>query len=626
MRRSGAVGFWLTVVIVPLFAQHALHVEASIGFGGFFRIGSWTPVSVSVTSLGSDVSGLLSLQMERGERLGATRHRVVYERPIEVARGDTKAYSFIVPLETSIHPLTVTVTDRDEVAHTERLDLRGRPVSGRLVLVLTRRPSLDFLLPLYNTREERGLELLYSLPEHLPDRWHGYDAADLVVLHDGRLHDLTAPQIAAMRDWIASGGRLVVSGGPHFGMRESGAIVPLGNFAVSAITAAAVGETGFGDLGVSVPEEERGAVTMSSAFAEHGSRIARIPVGRGEIVLLPFDYAQLAGIAPRTSTAMWDALLDGLPADRRIATEMHGRVFESDLLANQLALPIYRFPSRIVVLAFLGFWVLGLAAILAWAAGERHPGRRRLVFPAVAALLALVTAGGHIALTRRMQPVAALALGIERAELAGYGGYAMVTRETALFSRRSAEYSIGYAGSPVIIPMAERAHHVRRQEHAEAQIVTVDRWGHETNVALQVMPFPLRWSVRSGPGYAEIVLTNATRHDISHVVLLRSGVPERLGDLGPGSIVEHLSVERTDAGFAAVVWEDFVADDALRANRARLVGDIARRQRFEGGAAADLIVVGWTDRPLLAASLDAGFRTTVDLHIVTIPIHLEQEQ
>ncbi len=630
-RTMAAVGLWLTAAIVPLFAQHALHVEARVGFGGLFRAGSWTPVSVTVTNLGADVSGLLSLQIERGERLGTARFPVVYDQPAEIARGGTKEYSFIVPLDTSVYPLTVTITDGDRadggaVAHTERFDLRGRSVPGRLALVLTRRPELDFLLPLYNTREERGLELVYPLPEHLPDHWHGYDAADLVVLHDGRLHDLTSRQVAAIRDWVASGGRLVVSAGAHFGPSQTRTLLPLGDFTVRETTATTTSAAGFGEIGLPVAEDERDAVVVVSAFAEHGSRISRLSVGRGEVVLLPFDYAQLSRLAPLTSAALWSSLLETTPADRRLPTEVRRRVFETDLLANQLALPIYRFPSRMAVLGLLGAYVFGLATVLMRAASERRSIRRPLVLAAtaaaVAAMIAIVTAGGHIGLTRHMQPVAALALGLERAELPETGGYAVVTRETALFSRRAGEYHIGYAGSPVVLPMAERTHHTRQDEQTVRQRVTVDRWGYENTMALQVMPFELHSSVRSGPGFAEVVLTNSTDRRIRDIVLLRNGHPEHLGDLDPGSIVEHLSLVKPDTGFRSINWEEFVGDDDLRPNRARLVGDIARRQRFEGSAAADLIIVGWTEHPLLPMSLEPAFQTTIDLHVVTIPMYL----
>lgn len=630
-RKTASVGFWLTIAIVPLFAQHALHVEATIGFGGLFRAGSWTPVSVTVTNLGEDVSGLLSLQIERGERLGTTRFPIVYDRPAEIARGGTKEYSFIVPLDTTVYPVDVTITDGDHVdhgpvVHTDRFHLRGRTVTGRLAIVLTRRPELDFLLPLYNTRDERGLDLVYPLPERLPDQWYGYDAADLVVLHDGRLHDLTSQQVVAMRDWVASGGRLVVSAGPHFGLSQAGTLMPLGDFTVRDITETTIDTAGFSEIGVPVAENERDAVLVVSPFAEHGSRISRLPVGHGEIVVLPFDYVQLSRLAPLTSVALWNSLLDAATHERRLATEMRRRVFETDLLANQLALPIYRFPSRMVVLGLLGSYVLGLAAILVWAAREPPATRRGLVSAAttaaIAAVIAVVTVAGHIGLTRHMQPVAALALSLERAELPGNGGYAVVTRETALFSRRSAEYRVGYIGSPVILPMTERAHHTRQVEQKLLQYMRVERWGYENTMALQVKPFALSSSVQSGPGFAEVVLANSTDRRIRDVVLLRNGFPEHLGDLDPGSVVEHLSLERTDAEFRSIRWEDFVADDGLRPNRARLVGDIARRQRFEGSAAADLIIVGWTEHPLVPISLEPAFQTTVDLHMVTIPIHL----
>ena len=624
VRRRLAVYVFLMIAIPSLHAEYALEVNATIGFQGHFRPGSWTPVSVTVMNLGQPIFGTLSVRTDRGERLGSRRYTVQYTREIDLARSSTKAFTFVVPLESAAYPITITVTDGERIAHVEALDLSGRHVPGRLVLVLARRPNLDFLLPLYNSPAERTLDIVYPVPERLPDQWQGYDAVDAVVLHDARVRDLSEDQATALVEWVASGGRLVVSGGSHVGASLSRILAPLGDLTPQGTGLATIEAVGFRELGLPVPIGERDAVIEATVFPQYGSAVTRVPAGRGEVIVLPVDYAQLVRVAPLTSIALWNALLEPRPPETRIATTLRRRVYETDLLANQLTLPIYRFPSRLVVTAFAAMYLVGAGGALAWLASGRGGARRWLGGPMIAAVIIVSAAGGHAALTVGLQPVGALALTVEQAELTAAGGHAVVSRETALFSRQAASYEVRYAGSPVLVPMAQREHSVAFETGRFTQRLQVDRWGHQNNVALQVVPLAIDRTVRSGPGFVEVQLTNDTDLHISHLVLLRNGFPEAMGDLEAGATVEYLSTGPVRGSFQSIAWEDFVPADALRVNRARFVGDVARRQRFDGGTSPELIVVGWTERPLLPVSIDPPFRLTVDLHVLVVPIHPER--
>jgi hypothetical protein len=616
----------LMIVAALVYGGNGLDVQATVGFQGYYRAGSWTPVRVTVTNLGQPITGDLSVETERGERLGTGRYPVAYSRRIELAQSARKTYSFVVPLESAVYPITVSVTDGDRLAHTESFDLAGRSVPGRFVVVLARRPNLDFLLPLYNTPGERALDIVYPLPEHLPDQWQGYEAVDTVVAHDGRIGDMSRTQATALLEWVAAGGRLIVSGGAHFGAPQSHLLLPLGDFTATGAAPAKVGETGFTELGLPVPIRERDATVLATTFSRHGSAITRLPVGRGELVVLPVDYAELVRVAPLTSIGLWNALLEPRPPDARIATTLRRRVYETDLLANQLTLPIYRFPSRRMVAGFAGMYVAGAAGILIWLASGRTRLRRWLGGPAIALVIITTAAGGHAALTAGMQPVGALALTVEQAALTPGGGHAVVTRETALFSRQAASYEVGYAGLPVLVPMAQREHSVAIETDRLTQRLQVDRWGYQNNLALQVMPLAIHTSVRSGRDFVEVQVANDTDQRISHLVLLRNGFPEPMGNLDPGSMVEHLSTGPSGGSFQSIAWEDYVPADTLQINRARFVGDIARRQRFDGGTPADLIVVGWSERPLLPVSIEPAFRLTVDLHVVVIAFRPEGDE
>lgn len=626
MRRTPVAILLLVLPSLALSAQYALDVEAIVGFSGVFRAGTWTPVHVTIQNLGQDVRGDLSLEIERGDRFGPQRYSIVVSRPVELVSGSSKAFSFVVPLDTTVYPLTIRLTDGDEIAHEERYDLLGKSVPSQLALVLARRPNLDFLLPLYNNRDTRVLDVVYSLPNYLPTAWQGYEAIDIMVIHDARLQELSREQVDAIASWVASGGRLVVSGGAHFGPADAETLRPLGDLTTTGITTTTVEETGFLELGLPLDPEERRRQVVATTFSDYGTSMTVIPRGRGDIVVLPVDYANLVRIAPLSSVALWNALLSRRASDDAVSTEVRRRVFEVDVLSNQLGLPLYDFPSRLLVLGLALSYLVGLGALLFWLSRGGGALRTWLGAPAIAGITLAVSLAGHFALTVSLQPDEALALSVERAELVEEGGYALVTRDTALFSRGGDEYRVRYDGRPLLIPIQERDHWIVSDEGGTTQRLAIERWGHENNLAFQIVPLAVRFRLTPGASYAELTLHNESDRTLRSAVMLRNGFPEELGSLLPGETAEHVTGGPPSGEFQDIEWDRYVPADALVENRGRLLGDIARSQRFEGEDAPEIIVVAWTDRPLMPATVTPEFERTVDLHLLTIPIEMRRSE
>ena len=164
MRRVVSVVVLMVLPLLSLHAQYAIDVDTIVGFSGVFRAGTWTPVHLTLQNLGQGVRGSLEVEVERGERFRPSRSLVRYTRDLDLASGASKAFTFVIPLDTSVYPMTVRVSDGGQVVHEEEYELLGKSVPAQLTLVLARRPNLDFLLPLYNTRDERRLDIVYSLP------------------------------------------------------------------------------------------------------------------------------------------------------------------------------------------------------------------------------------------------------------------------------------------------------------------------------------------------------------------------------------------------------------------------------------------------------------------------------
>jgi hypothetical protein len=604
--------------------QSVLSIEAAVGFSGVFRAGAWTPVYITAQNLGQDIAGTLLVQVERGNRFGDDRTVVTYRRDLELVSGASKAFAFVLPIQTTVYPVIIQIVDGDEILFEQQVELSGKSAPGRLVAVLARRPNLDFLLPLFNSRDERSLDIAYPLVELLPEDWHGYDGIDLLVMHDARLPELSERQVRAMETWIASGGRLVISGGTFFGPADAEALAPLIELTPAGIDLRRVEAVGLLEVGLPLEPGEREQEVVVAATQEYGTTVSRIRLGGGDIVILPFDYVNLVHVAPVTSIALWDALIGDRSTINPVPTEMRRRVFEDELIANQLSLPVYRFPSHGLVIGLIASYLIAVISLLYWISNRRSLTRRLIGVPAILLAIGLVGLAAYAALTVSLQPDEALALSLERATLRPDENYAYVTRDTALFSRQAGEYEVSHTTRPLLMPLDNRNQSVGERSGARVSLMETENWGHSNSLAIDMVTFEMDVHIDEAPDFTAITLTNRSGRDVTGITVLHGGFPQKAGDLRSGETLEFIADPDSIAAFQQIDWEAYIDGDTLRANRTRMLGDIARAQFFARETSPEILIVGWLDEELIPVEVNPPFDRTVTLGVLSIPIELQR--
>jgi len=603
--------------------QFNVRLEANVGFGGLFKPGRWTPVELTVQNLGPGIFGTLRIQIDRRDRFGPDQNTNIFERQLDLATGAVKTYSVILPLETGVYPLRITLVNRGTDVVTQEVKLAGRGASGALVAALSRRTSLDFLLPVFNESGDRALDIVYPLVDYLPDQWQGYDGLDLLVVHDARLQDLTDQQISAVREWVSAGGQLVVSGGAHMGPADRDAVFKLTGLALSTPVVTTVRESGLEDVGLPVVAVEAGQPVVATGFDQQEPAIVVRRLGRGRIVALPFDYAQLVRVAPATSLGLWVSLLperavlaSGARSEGIVPIAVSRRVFETDILANQLRLPLYSFPSRLLVMGLLGSFAAAVVALLIWLERRKKPTHAGLGAMLLIAASLATAALGHFTLTVRQQPPQALAFSVEIAEMTPDDGYAVVTKDIVLFSRQRADYEIRLPGSPVLIPIEGRDYRVTYERGGQIIDMPASRWSHVNTQVIQVSEMAVQTRIQRGIGYANVEIENDTPVTLDGIVVLNGGFPTNIGRLMPGQTVEQVVMGSGMGRWDQIDWTEFVPAGELVRHRAQLLRDIARDHRDD--KAGSLLVVAWNGAPLVEDEIVPDFERRVELSVLLI--------
>ncbi|MBI2776506.1 MAG: hypothetical protein HYX57_04445, partial [Chloroflexi bacterium] len=200
-----------TLVLGPL----ALRVSAANGIGmdarvmlqGHTRVGSWMAIEVQFTNDGPAVQGELRIA---GGSQGRTRFSVAVDLPTDsrktyVLHAQPPAFGRSVKIELVAGSQTVASADVAYIVHEA-----GQLVAGVLA---EKAPGIVGELDLNPNQNGAPPAIITLGVGDLPERLEGWATLDRLIWQDVDSNTLTPLQMAALRGWIAGGGRLIIAAG-----------------------------------------------------------------------------------------------------------------------------------------------------------------------------------------------------------------------------------------------------------------------------------------------------------------------------------------------------------------------------------------------------------------------------
>ena len=174
---------------------------------GHVRTGTWFAVAVDVENTGPTVTGELRIS-------GGVDSRTRFGTPVELATGSRKQYLLYAQPPTFGGNMTVQLVSGDAVVAEAKVAVALHDQFQLVVGVVSENPArvvgeLD-LLPGQNGTQPTIIPLSAG---DLPERIQAWSALDRLIWQDTDASSLTPGQLAALRTWVAGGGRLVIIGG-----------------------------------------------------------------------------------------------------------------------------------------------------------------------------------------------------------------------------------------------------------------------------------------------------------------------------------------------------------------------------------------------------------------------------
>ncbi len=398
MRRIVCVLAVVAVVVPTASAQTKLNVDVTVGWGGCYRPGEWTPVDILIHhKLTKPLGGVMRITAQQDSMTDMT-----VERQIVLTPNVSVPVPLVARFAFGADELYARFIDEDgRVPWKRSLSLMGIPDQGSRSISLQ---SADTLIGLvgrsgFGIREmpkvcrshlggQSGKVYVRSkLARLLPKDWTGYASLDLLILYDPDWDDISVHQARAISRWVHNGGRLLVLLGTHPlpAERELAKLIPFGigppetALLPSALLRKWGCRSGPVKLTGKVSRRALGSIGQGARTVTDGSERGQTVfawdlVGFGAVGVVPFNPADVGGTQGQNVGPFWRDVVAPLLTRRgieyspgKVDEESYDRYYDHELgssgmASNQIIEHLLSIPE---LRPLSIWWVIGLLTLLA---------------------------------------------------------------------------------------------------------------------------------------------------------------------------------------------------------------------------------------------------------------------
>ncbi|MEQ8674801.1 MAG: hypothetical protein RLP44_18235 [Aggregatilineales bacterium] len=194
-------------------------MSINAGFDGYFRSNQWLPVRVSVENNGDPINGRMVVRPETsGSGLPNS-----FSTPVDLPTGSSQVITLYITAYSNARNIRVEILDEtDRVVASEETVLRSIATRDRLFVVLSQAAGGSVInLAAVNTGGNTSYQANWAI-NSLPERAVTLQSVDAMLFNDIDTGTLSLAQRSAIRDWVISGGHLIVAGGASWQSSAAG--------------------------------------------------------------------------------------------------------------------------------------------------------------------------------------------------------------------------------------------------------------------------------------------------------------------------------------------------------------------------------------------------------------------
>lgn len=194
-----------------------IRLSAKIGYDGFCMQESWLPIHVEVENLGQGLSAVIEASYQTGSR-GDTITRRELELPTNSRK---EVFLYLHYSEDYNQKVTVSLLDGKKVVEQVSYRMNCLNDDSTIIGVLSDNPSAYDVLN--DVKPLRGIVRVAQLTiSDLPDHSQAWNMLHALVISNVDTGSFSSDQKLALRDWIASGGKLFLVGSLNWNPMAAG--------------------------------------------------------------------------------------------------------------------------------------------------------------------------------------------------------------------------------------------------------------------------------------------------------------------------------------------------------------------------------------------------------------------
>jgi hypothetical protein len=613
----------LLLLAMPVRGATSVELEVNPLLGGRYPSGGWLAVAVSLTNDGAPTEGHVTAETARG----------TVQRYVELPAGSRKTVTLYLRPEAFQRSVDVRFESADGAA-TGRADVRVLEQSSRQIIIVgdgggNLRPQLlggnagDMPEPI-------GLGIA-DLPER-PEPMEGI--AGLVWAADSSA--LSEAQRRSLERWIASGGQLIVVGGPDWQARTAAFddLMPVESIA----GAEDVGLDGLADFaGAPLPDGAASTAALGTlrdgAFALAGGGggdrplLATINHGAGRVSYAAVDLATEPYRAWEGAPLLWSRILPQQSWTEQFWGPGWGAEGEADNVMSQALgnIPALEVPPAELLLGVIVGYILLIGPISYLVL--RRLDRRELAW-VTAPLLVVVFSACSYGIGSAMKGGDIIVNQLSIIRTSQGASAASVETYAGIFSPTRATYDLTVEADALVAPLRETGFEQpapnRNQAGGPEYLAEQGDPAHLRGLAVGVFGFQavradaitghtpgLEVTWRLGGGSLEGTVTNVGEELAEDVAVISAGGGERIGDLEPGESAEFTMTLRNFNGSSASEqiygfggWDTETEEQRRTVVRRQVIDSLVGHGGFPGanldaGGGIDRgpFVIGWRSVP-----------------------------
>lgn len=633
---------WGMLLLLPLSVQGqevGVSLQASALYDGTSKYGEWLPLVVELENSGADVRGRVQVRLSDSEQQG-------YAQPVELPRGARKQITlYVVPNNFSRRIEVVFVRD-GSLQPLVTTEVTVRPVPNIRFVAAAITAGGDGLEALagINFRGERQSDQAVLVPltlATLPERPEALRTLDMLILSGVDTSTLTPRQQAALEQYVALGGTLVLGGGPEAARVLAG--IP---DTLRPVTLA--GEASLDTLSSFQPftgEEVRVNGPFPAARGE-GEATATVrlqegtlpllverEVGHGVVIWLALDPSLTPFDAWAGTEEFWLAVVGNrafYPLD--MPPDMAPRqMSNNDLFYALQNMPSLDLPSLRLLIPLLGAYILIIGPVNYFVL--RRQRRLELAWVTIPVVTLLFSVGAYgLGFQLRGSDVILNQVAIAQAVPGGQGAY--VRSAIGVFSPARRSYDLAVSGEVLLShsqvnvdpfsgsPNIDTNAILVQGEPALIENLTVNQWSLQSVMAesLATEGFGIEGDLETSGGELRGSVTNRSAHTWEDVVVILGNQFVRLGTMAPGESKEVTleAPEGINQGSPDVAWRIFEnqfgqsgASRTVQVRQQLLSSVYSGSLAMERNAIAQSrapVLIAWLTEPIHQVELEGGSR------------------